>query len=205
MLGVMQFIILNQKSHCLPWTFNRGHGYTSKWRSIYLRMLKFYKSTEKALAVDNFYHVLEAVQKNEKKRITIFKDYIEEYKKHFNGTRIISMIEFVNKKEGYNLANSILLDKDVKIILESLEWNKSYELWYAPTEEVPRKENATSVNLEAELEPIEGWEEVYKKMKTKTCVLCDMEFSYDENSPPLWTGILYDMCGECSAAHNLLN
>ena len=170
-----------------------------------LTNIELYKSTEKALAVDDFYHVLEAGQKDEEKRITIFKDYVKDYKKHFSGTRIISMIEFVNKKEGYNLTNSILLDKDVEIILEFLKWNRSYELWYASKEEVPHKENATPVNLEAELEPIEGWDEVFKKMKTKTCVQCDMEFSYDENSPLLWVGILYDMCGECSASHNLLD
>ena len=163
--------------------------------------------------------MLEAVQKEEEKRIKTFKDYIEEYKKHFNGTRIISMLEFVNKKEGYNLTNSILLDKDVEIILELLEWNRSYELWYAPNEDIPKKrtsekkikkrnpqrENAIPVDLEAELEPVEGWSEALKKMITRTCVQCDMQFSYDKNSPLLWEGILYDMCGECSASHSSLN
>ena len=184
-----------------------------------LTNIEIYKSTEKALALDDFYHVFEAVQKEEKKRIKTFKDYIEEYKKHFNGTRIISMIEFVNKKEGYNLTNSILLDKDVEIILELLEWNRSYELWYAPNENIPKKrtsekkikkrnpekENAIPVDLEAELEPVEGWGEALKKMITRTCEECSIQFSYGEDSPFPWEGVLYNICWECSASHSSLN
>ena len=180
-----------------------------------LTNIEIYRSTEKALALDDFYPVLEAVQEEEKKRIKTFKDYLEEYKKHFNGTRIISMLEFVNKKEGYNLTNSILLDKDVEIILEFLEWNRAHELWYAPKEDTlkkhtskekikrrsPQRENATPVDLEAELEPVEGWNEALKKMITRTCVECSIQFSYDEDSLP-WDGIIYDICGECWASHD---